>query len=59
MNKDKKRNIYVLVGKVVRDAKVVILGLILKKNCPDTRNRKVTDIINKLKECRAKLVVID
>mgnify|MGYP001519228651 FL=1 len=27
----------ILAGKVIRDAKVVILGLTLKENCPDTR----------------------
>lgn len=49
----------ILAGKVVRDAKVVILGLTFKENCPDTRNSKVADIINRLKEFGVKPVVVD
>ena len=32
------------------NAKVAILGFAFKENCPDTRNTKVMDIINELKE---------
>lgn len=49
----------ILAGKVVRDAKVVILGLTFKENCPDTRNSKVADIINRLKEYGVKPIVVD
>ncbi len=35
-------------GTVVKGAKVVILGLTFKENCPDLRNSKVIDIINEL-----------
>lgn len=34
----------------VEGAKVLILGLSFKENCPDVRNTKVIDIIHKLKE---------
>lgn len=34
----------------VKDAKVAILGFTFKENCPDTRNTKVIDIYNELKE---------
>jgi UDP-N-acetyl-D-galactosamine dehydrogenase len=34
----------------VKGAKVAILGFTFKENCPDTRNTKVMDIINELKE---------
>ena len=34
----------------VRNAKVAILGFTFKENCPDTRNTKVIDIYNELKE---------
>ncbi len=37
-------------GKNVKNAKVAILGFTFKENCPDTRNTKVIDIINELKE---------
>lgn len=38
----------ILAGKSVKNARVVILGLTFKENCPDTRNSKVDDIIKKL-----------
>jgi len=34
----------------VKDAKVAILGFTFKENCPDTRNTRVIDIVNELKE---------
>lgn len=40
----------VLSGKAPKSAKVVILGLTFKENCPDTRNSKVSDIIGRLHE---------
>ena len=36
--------------KQVKKAKVGILGLTFKENCPDTRNTKVIDIINEIGE---------
>lgn len=49
----------VLAGKKVRDAKVVILGVTFKEDCPDTRNSKVLDIINRLAEYGIKPVLVD
>jgi len=49
----------VLAGKTVRLAKVVILGLTFKENCPDTRNSKVVDIIKRLNEFAIQPVVVD
>ena len=49
----------ILAGKNVRDAKVVILGLTFKENCPDTRNSKVEDIIVHLNEYGISPVVVD
>ncbi len=40
----------VLANKTVKQAKVVILGISFKENCPDIRNSKVIDIINRLEE---------
>jgi UDP-N-acetyl-D-glucosamine/UDP-N-acetyl-D-galactosamine dehydrogenase len=34
----------------VKDAKVAILGFTFKENCPDTRNTRIIDIVNELKE---------
>lgn len=41
------------------DAKIVILGLTFKENCPDVRNTRVTDIISKLKEYGITPTVVD
>ena len=49
----------VKAGKVARDAKVVILGLTFKENCPDIRNSKVADIIGRLREYDITPVVCD
>lgn len=37
-------------GLAPKKATVIILGITFKENCPDTRNSKVVDIINRLKE---------
>ena len=49
----------ILANKVVRKAKVVILGITFKENCPDTRNSKVEDIIIRLREYGIEPVVVD
>lgn len=40
----------IAADKQVKNAKVAILGFTFKENCPDTRNTKVIDIVNELKE---------
>lgn len=45
--------------KPVKDAKVAILGFTFKENCPDTRNTKVIDIVNELKEYGITPVIAD
>ncbi len=49
----------ILARKVVRDAKVVILGLTFKEDCPDTRNSKVIDIVKRLEEYGIRPVIVD
>ncbi len=49
----------ILAGKAPKNAKVVILGLTFKENCPDTRNSKVDDIIKRLKEYEITPAVVD
>ena len=46
-------------GMAPKKATVVILGLTFKENCPDTRNSKVVDIINRLKEYDIDPIVTD
>lgn len=43
----------------VEDAKVLILGLSFKENCPDIRNTRIIDIVNELKEYHANVDVYD
>ena len=37
-------------NKQIKGAKVAVLGLTFKENCPDTRNTKVIDVIDELRE---------
>lgn len=46
-------------GMAPKKATVVILGITFKENCPDTRNSKVVDIINRLKEYDINPIVSD
>ena len=45
--------------KKVRGAKIGVLGLTFKENCPDCRNTKVIDIIEELKSYGVNLVIYD
>jgi len=49
----------ILAGKKVRNAKVVILGVTFKEDCPDTRNSKVHDIIRRMNEFGVTPVLVD
>lgn len=46
-------------NKTVKNARVAILGFTFKENCPDTRNTKVIDIVNELKEYGIVPVITD
>ena len=43
----------------VKTARVAILGFTFKENCPDTRNTKVIDIVNELREYGIEPVIVD
>jgi UDP-N-acetyl-D-galactosamine dehydrogenase len=49
----------ILANKVVRQAKIVILGITFKEDCPDIRNSKVIDIISRLNEYGIQPIVVD
>ncbi len=49
----------IAADKNVKNAKVAILGFTFKENCPDTRNTKVIDIVNELKEYGITPVIAD
>jgi UDP-N-acetyl-D-galactosamine dehydrogenase len=46
-------------GSCVKGAKIAVLGLTFKENCPDLRNSRVADIVNELKAYGAELYVHD
>ncbi len=46
-------------GKLIRDAKVAVLGVTFKENCPDVRNSKVFDVIKELKDYNLNVDVHD
>lgn len=45
--------------KPVKGARVAIYGFTFKENCPDTRNTKVIDIVNELREYGIEPMVLD
>ena len=47
------------VGSSVRGAKVIVLGLTFKENCPDLRNSKVADIVRELQDYGCQVSVHD
>lgn len=49
----------IAADKAVKQAKVAILGFTFKENCPDTRNTKIIDIVNELKEYGISPVIAD
>ena len=49
----------ILGNKVVKKSKVAILGVTFKENCPDIRNTKVLDIVNRLMEFEINPIIVD
>lgn len=43
----------------IKNSKIAILGFTFKENCPDTRNTKIIDIVNELKEYGITPVIAD
>lgn len=46
-------------GVTVKGARILVMGLTFKENCPDTRNSRVVDVINDLKEFGCEVDVVD
>ena len=46
-------------GVLVKDAKILILGITFKENCPDIRNTKVVDIYHTLNEFTDNITIYD
>jgi len=49
----------ILANKVVKQSRVIILGLTFKENTPDTRNSKVIDIVENLREYGIEPLIVD
>ena len=49
----------ILNNKLVKNARIAILGMTFKENCPDIRNSKVMDIIGKLEEYGVEIIATD
>ena len=56
---DKTIKFMIQKDKKIKGAKVLILGVTFKENCPDMRNTKVVDIISELKEYGCDIDVYD
>ncbi|MGH8191134.1 MAG: nucleotide sugar dehydrogenase, partial [Rhodanobacteraceae bacterium] len=56
-----ERVIRLMLGKRIQvaGARVLVLGLTFKENCPDLRNTRVTDILDEFKACHADVDVYD
>lgn len=48
-----------LKGVRVKDARILILGITFKENCPDIRNTKIVDIYHILKEYTSNITIYD
>lgn len=46
-------------GKRIQGARVLVLGITFKENCPDVRNTRAIDVINELKEYGCEVDVAD
>ena len=49
----------VKADKKVKDAKILVLGITFKENCPDVRNTKVVDVIAQLEEFGTEVTIYD
>lgn len=46
-------------GVMVKDAKILLLGITFKENCPDIRNTKIVDIYHTLEEYTKNITIYD
>jgi UDP-N-acetyl-D-galactosamine dehydrogenase len=55
------RVVKLMIGRNIQpaEARVLILGLTFKENCPDVRNTKVADVIRELETYRCRVDVFD
>lgn len=46
-------------GIMIKNAKILVLGITFKENCPDVRNTKVVDVIKALKDYGVNITIYD
>ena len=46
-------------GIEIKNSTVGVMGITFKENCPDTRNSKVIDVVNELKNWGVNVIVVD
>lgn len=46
-------------GVLIKDSKILLLGITFKENCPDIRNTKIVDIYSTLREYTSNITVYD
>ena len=46
-------------GVMVKDSKILILGITFKENCPDIRNTKIVDIYSTISEYTSNITIYD
>ena len=51
--------LFVKNDKEIKNAKILVLGITFKENCPDVRNTKVVDVIRNLEEFGTQVTVFD
>ncbi len=44
---------------LVKDSRILMMGLTFKENCPDVRNTKIVDVVRELEKYGAKVDVVD
>ena len=49
----------IAAGSAIKGAKVIVLGVTFKENCPDIRNSKVADLVRELRDYGCEVVVHD
>ncbi|MFB6317415.1 nucleotide sugar dehydrogenase [Saccharicrinis sp. FJH54] len=45
--------------KAIADARILVLGVTFKENCPDVRNTKVVDVVHEFSEFSNEVIVLD
>ncbi|HEY9221626.1 MAG TPA: nucleotide sugar dehydrogenase [Lutibacter sp.] len=51
--------LFVKNDKTIKNAKILVLGITFKENCPDVRNTKVVDVIKNLEDFGTRVTIFD